>query len=68
MRPLQGRHGGLHVSRLRAHGAPPTLKPNLRHFQSSEIKNKDRLFVYGLGRTNKEKLRNSNFLFLFFIF
>ena len=44
----QGRHGGLHVSRLRArHDAPPTVKPNLRHFQSSEIKNKD--------RTNKQK-------------
>ena len=42
LRPLQGRHGGLHNSRFwTRRGATPTLK-SLRHFQSSELKNKNR--------------------------
>ena len=46
LRPLQGRHGGLHVSRFQArHGATPTLKPYVKHFQSSAIINKDRLLI-----------------------
>ena len=46
LRPLQGLHEGLHVSHFRTrNGAPPTLKPNLRQFQSSEIKNKARLLI-----------------------
>ena len=46
LRPLQVRQRGPRVSRFRArHDASPTLKPNLRHFQSSEIKNTDRLLI-----------------------
>ena len=53
--PQKGHHGGLNVSR-HDWDAIPTLNPSLRHFQSSEIKNEDRLLTLkGRGYfTNKK--------------
>ena len=46
LRPLQGRHEGLHDSRFWARRvASPHLKSNLRHFKSSELKNKNRWWI-----------------------